>query len=89
MQGGDGHCWDAQKLNTNVLYLRLRNEGGDRTRGRVNVADSLVLIFLREGKWAKGKSSHLKRKFQIEGLLKAEEGKAEQGPGPASHIRGC
>lgn len=61
---------------------------GDRTKGRVNVAGSLVLIFLREGKQVKEKSSHLKRKFQIEGLLKAEEIKAEQGRGPAP-VKGC
>lgn len=48
---------------------------GDRAKGRVNVADSLVLIFLRECKWAQGKFNHLKRKFQIEGLLKNEGGK--------------
>lgn len=74
---------------TNDLYLRLRNEGeGDRAKGRVNVADSLALIFLRECKWAQGKSSHLKRKFQIEVLVKVEERKAEQGPGSAL-VRGC
>lgn len=79
--GADGHHWDTQKLKTNVLYLRLRKEGGRQYQGRVNVAESLALIFFRECKSAKGKFRHLKRKFWIERLLRAEGRKAEQGPG--------